>query len=723
MSKTFTLELLARTDVDKSIAEHALDILHDAILWIHIFTGEQAYTDVEKRKNLYDLVQEREKLKQNNQDLSSIRNQIKELANDLVLGYEYTGTVYREIGMQNSDIGGMENVGNTTITMNRIMPFPDMTDGPFEYMFAVKVHEFYHNLNGSEVTGHDPFQLWLNEAVTVHIERGFSSFMFGSTYVRIGDIISLLSPGGGTFAQDEGPASMPIEPEGFNDPNELITAITYVKAPEVVRMIETLIGKENFSKGLALYHSRYKHGNATSNEWISAMEEASGMNLKPMMRTWLKKTNYPHVRMNATYNKFKKIFTMILQQTNASEHDAWEFPLVVALCDHEGNVLAEQVLHITQSHQEIVFENVERPAYISANRGYSFYGKLYSDTPEDELLLQVRTDKDMIGRYLAFYTLMDREKIRLLDNRGSKPREDLIELFYELLSNKNLITETGMQLLTLYEDVEDERYAYDFQRLYEVRKLIHSSLASKYREEILQLYNYYSRENTTGDYITDSVQGVKYREIKNTLLVILSTLDTPEIHDIIKKQYTSAKNASDKFIALRLYVNSNASDKQDFIERRWKDAKKDPVSWENFLYVVGGSDAKDGISLIRQVAASPEFHIEQTNEHHGLFSSFIRNRKRSLQTSEGRVLTQELLIKMAATNEYSTVAMLKTLGIIEKMDPKQHIALVSIMVALLNSTSPEKTPSVYNTAKRMLVNMKNALNAYEQQNGRLLLLQ
>ena len=68
--------------------------------------------------------------------------------------------------MQNSDFGGMENVGNTTITANRIMPFAGITDSAYEYMIGVKVHEFYHNLNGSEVTGMTPFELWLNEAVT-----------------------------------------------------------------------------------------------------------------------------------------------------------------------------------------------------------------------------------------------------------------------------------------------------------------------------------------------------------------------------------------------------------------------------------------------------------------------------------------------------------------------------------------------------------------------------
>jgi aminopeptidase N len=151
-----------------------------------------------------------------------------------------------------------------------------MTDPAYEYLGNVKVHEYYHNLNGSEVTGWSPFEIWLNEAVTVHAEGQYHAFHFGDEYARLQTVLFLLMPGSGTFELDSGAASLPIEPDGFNDPNDLITDITYMKAPEFVRMIETFMGKEAFVKGLDLYHRRYRHGNATRAQWIQAMEEVSG---------------------------------------------------------------------------------------------------------------------------------------------------------------------------------------------------------------------------------------------------------------------------------------------------------------------------------------------------------------------------------------------------------------------------------------------------------------
>ncbi|MBR9707539.1 MAG: DUF3458 domain-containing protein, partial [Candidatus Diapherotrites archaeon] len=223
----FMLELLIPPDSNPKDANHALDILYDSIMWIHLFTGPKKYDNELVCHEVLDLVRERDDLKAVGKDVSKLRQKLKRMTRELVLGYKYTGTVYREIGMQNSNYGGMENVGNTTITTDKIIPFKDLTDGGFEYLIDVKTHEFYHNLNGSEVTGRSPFEIWLNEAVTVHVSNEHLDFLFGEEYVRLGNVINLVAPVGGVFYEDKGATSLPIEPDGFNTPNELITSITY----------------------------------------------------------------------------------------------------------------------------------------------------------------------------------------------------------------------------------------------------------------------------------------------------------------------------------------------------------------------------------------------------------------------------------------------------------------------------------------------------------------
>jgi len=55
--------------------------------------------------------------------------------------------------------------------------------------------------------------------------------------------------------------------KGFNRTQELISATTYSKAPEFVRMIELLLTKPVFARGLDLYYTRFAYANATTDDW------------------------------------------------------------------------------------------------------------------------------------------------------------------------------------------------------------------------------------------------------------------------------------------------------------------------------------------------------------------------------------------------------------------------------------------------------------------------
>jgi aminopeptidase N len=211
----FDIELLALVDSKEEPAQKAIDILYDSIMWVYLFCGPDRYKNEKTSKEMWQLIKERDILLKEGKDASAVRKKLFQLNEGRTFGFKYSFRVYREIAMQNSDFGGMENLGNTTITANRIMPYKEMPDGGFEYMIAVKVHEFYHNLNGSQVTGWSPFELWLNEAVTVHIERQFEAFVLGKNYQRLKEVLGLLSPDRGTFQLDEGAMSMPILPDGL----------------------------------------------------------------------------------------------------------------------------------------------------------------------------------------------------------------------------------------------------------------------------------------------------------------------------------------------------------------------------------------------------------------------------------------------------------------------------------------------------------------------------
>jgi aminopeptidase N len=717
--KTFLLVLLAPPGTDPALAGQALEILHDAVIWVYLFTGPEQYRDPVIRKEMYRLVHERDALKAAGGDprrIEDLRGLLKNYASQISPGYQYTGTVYREIGMQNSDFGGMENVGNTTITTNRLMPFPQMTDPAWDYLFRVKVHEFYHNLNGSEVTGRSPFEIWLNEAVTVFVENKNHDFLFGPEYNRLQTVLTLLSPEGGTLALDSGAMSMPVEPDGFNDPNDLITAVTYVKAPEFVGMIETLLGKETFARGLHLYHTKFRHGNASRADWIACMEEAGKQELAGMARVWLKETGYPVVTVEQAYDGASRTSTLSLQATRSKNGKTWEFPFSYALIGEKGEVLAEGMKRIRTNQEVITIPGVDRPAYASLNRGYSFYGKVKSDPGEEALYLQARTDPDAVNRFLAFHALAGREMARLIADPGASPPESFTSLYMDLLGDRDHLEQAGGQGLTIFESVEDEALAHRYLALFRARQRILTAIASRHEEAIRAVYEGLSGMPEPAT-VTEQISAVRARQVKNLCLEILATLDNAGVHFLLHKQFRESPWASDELNAFRLILASSSHDREAIFSEFLEGSSKNLVAWEAFLATVAGSNAPDLVDLVEKAAQSPAFRIEQANDQRALYVRFAMNRKVSLQTPEGRALLMKILEALGRVNETSAVRALQPLGHLDRMEEEYHLPLAGLLADLLSVFDPAENPVVYNTVRRLLLGAPGALAAYESKFG------
>lgn len=713
----FMLELLVPPESEQEKAEIALKVLHDAIMWVYLFTGRDTYLNKEAALELFDLVKQRELIKQSGELVDqNLIDEILKLHEGRHWGYKYTGTVYREIGMQNSDYGGMENVGNTTITTNRIMPFDDMTDGSFEYMIAVKVHEFYHNLNGSEVTGRSPFEIWLNEAVTVFIEKEHAKFILGDDYVRLQAAHSFLTPMVGTFDSDLHPASMPIEPDGFNDPNELITGVTYVKAPEFVRMVETIIGKQKFVEGLDLYHTRYKHSNASRADWVKCMEEVSGLNLQKMAHAWLKNPGFPVLEvLSEVYDDNAKTFIISAKQTGFKGSEIWEFPFDIALCDEKGNVLTSQVYLVDSENFEIKFDDVQSlPAYVAYNRGYSFFGKVIFDFDYEKLLMIAKSESDVCVRYNAMYELFDMLKLNVLNGVEISKMQEFLDYQIELLSDIDLISNISDGLLANFETVNDEKFAHSYAKLFNANKDIRKYFAENYTERLIELYNQYNSLTFDGDYPEKRIKEIKFRAVKNRILTLLAELDNQRIYDILKLQLYQSANASDRVHAFHLYLNTTADDKKELIREYQSVACKNLVAWETFLSVVARNNSADHLELIREVESLEHFRIDQANDQRALIVGFAMNKKNSLLKPEGRAYLKEKVIQLAQINEYTTGRLLNVFGAIDKLESVYRADVYKILVDLLAALDHKTYPSVCNTVKRIIASSKLSKADYEQ---------
>src|SRR5262249_20523651 len=130
------------------------------------------------------------------------------------------------------------------------------TDARYSVVQDVIAHEATHNWRGNRVTIKNWFQVCLKEGLTTFTEQEFSAEMTASTPAvkRIEDVIAMRSS---QFPEDASAIAHPIRPSSVGSIENFYTPTVYEKGAEVIRMIKTLIGPNNFRKGMDLYFTRY----------------------------------------------------------------------------------------------------------------------------------------------------------------------------------------------------------------------------------------------------------------------------------------------------------------------------------------------------------------------------------------------------------------------------------------------------------------------------------
>ncbi len=171
-----------------------------------------------------------------------------------VFGREYDLDIFMIVAVSDFNMGAMENKGLNVFNDKFILALPDTaTDVDYANIEAIIAHEYFHNWSGNRVTCRDWFQLCLKEGLTVFRDQEFSSDVRSRAVKRISDVRLLRAH---QFPEDSGPLAHPVRPQSYMEINNFYTATVYEKGAEVVRMLHTLVGKENFRKAMDHYFAQ-----------------------------------------------------------------------------------------------------------------------------------------------------------------------------------------------------------------------------------------------------------------------------------------------------------------------------------------------------------------------------------------------------------------------------------------------------------------------------------
>lgn len=615
--------------------------------------------------------------------------------------YEYQLDTYRTICMTKSNFGGMENMGNTTIVTDAALIDEHTQDQTLLYAHAVIVHEFEHNQCGSETTMETPFDVWLNEAYTVDVERQFMAEMFDPSFVRLTQVDSIRNPLLGPLTIEDSGRAGRIVREGFNDPDELIDTVTYVKAAEVIRMLRLLIGSDHFIAGKELYFSRYKHSNANTDQFFACFEEVSGRSLDRFKQTWLYRVGYPKVFARTRYDAANRQFHISFRQETAAGELPFHLPVEVALVDSEGRDLpgTERVFELSEETGILSLENVpDAPAFASLNRDCSFYGTFrHEDADAETLALQARLDPNAFNRVEAMRQLTDRERIGLLLDPARDIDEKWLSLYGELLSDRNLSPSLKAYLLRVEEQPLQREYSTWYQELVAAREQLMLAVNRAYKATLRALFHdldTYKPQESPRD-------GIEDRMLKHVILDLIVIDDTPESHQVILDHLNAATTASDRISALLALNRSSSSERRPILERTYQ-AWHDHVSaYANYLRIVGGGTCDDVFDMIEAEKRRSTFDIKQPTWSRALFLTMAANNK-MVWTDRGVQWVADTVIELTPINWFSASRLLNTFQHVKTLKPDLQSKVRPALERILHEIPDELSPAIHAQAAAYL---------------------
>ncbi len=556
------------------------------------------------------------------------------LWDEQVFGLEYDLDLYMVVAVDDFNMGAMENKGLNVFNTKYVLANQQTaTDTDYLNIEGVIAHEYFHNWTGNRVTCRDWFQLSLKEGLTVFRDQEFSADMTSRAIQRINDVRVLRAH---QFTEDAGPMAHPVRPASYLEINNFYTSTVYNKGAEVVRMYQTLLGKEGFRKGMDLYFKRHDGQAVTTDDFRMAMQDANDFDLTLFQR-WYEQSGTPIVNIQRIYDAENKLLTLwVKQDARATKGEAnlpFHIPMKVALFDHQGNTLAlneqgdsELVLNIVEADQKFEFHNIPENALVSAFREFSAPIILRTDLKPDELALLMSCDSDAFNQWDAAQQYATHVMLDLINSdeiTQTDMLEGLLMAIEALLNNRQMDKPLQAEMLCLPGEkyLAEQCTPIDVHKIHRVREFVKGQVAQRFEQQILDLYN---SLQDSGEYKIDH-QSIGRRTLKNVCLGYLTHLQKMDHFELAKAQFDSANNMTDQMGALNAMVNYKNAIREtmfDSFYQQWSDTALVVDKWFSAQASASYPDALKEILALEQHKA---FNLMNPNRARSLIGAFQAN--------------------------------------------------------------------------------------------------
>jgi len=642
-----------------------------------------------------------------------------------VYGREYDLDIFMIVAVDDFNMGAMENKGLNIFNTSCVLAKPEIsTDAAYQRVEAIVAHEYFHNWSGNRVTCRDWFQLSLKEGFTVYRDAEFSAYMGSPTVKRVEDVSFLRTA---QFAEDGGPMAHAVRPESYMEISNFYTLTIYEKGAELVRMIANLLGPKKFRAGSDLYFDRHDGQAVTTDDFVQAMEDASGKDLA-QFRRWYSQAGTPVLNVEGHYDAAAQTFTLKTTQscppTPESEHklpfhipvamgllgDAGELPLYLRGDEAPGESSdnTHRVLEITEAVQTFVFERVTERPVPSLLRALSAPVKLQYDYSREDLTLLMRADSDGFSRWNAAQQLgvaVIHDAMQAWKTQSPITVDPLLVEAYRTVLNDNSLDKAMVALmLTLPTEAYLSEIAteIDVDAIHHARDGVKGALAKALKSEFIGIYESYDHSVPYAPTATD----IAARSLCNIALGYLMSSGDAHVLDKCYQQYLSSNNMTDVMAALANLVNSR--DEAANLQRRkalddfYDKWQSESLVVNQWLSVQATCTLPGALERVKALMEHPAFDIKNPNKARSVIGGFCAGNAVNFhaENGEGYEFLADQIIVLNALNPQIASRLLTPLTKWRQYNSTRQALMQDQLQRILQA--PELSKDVYEVVSKSL---------------------
>jgi aminopeptidase N len=570
-------------------------------------------------------------------------------------GREYDLDIFMIVAVKDFNMGAMENKGLNIFNSKYILARPDTaTDQDYIDIEGVVGHEYFHNWSGNRVTCRDWFQLSLKEGLTVFRDQEFSRDMNARDVFRIADVRILRDA---QFPEDAGTMAHPVRPESYQEINNFYTSTVYNKGSEVIRMQQTILGRDGFRKGMDLYFNRHDGQAVTIDDFVAAMEDANKVDFTQFKR-WYSQAGTPEVTVACQYHQNR--LTINLKQycrpTPETLHkEPYHIPIRMALYDREGKELpvVTPILQLKKEEEIFVFDNLENQPVVSLLRDFSAPIILHFEQSQEDLLHLLRVESDGYAKWDAAKRLSLNTLTNLYKQEESSwdMPEPLLQAYKTILEDEQLNKDLRGELLLppSYEDLASCLKEVDVTKAEQVRDYFRSRIG---KHLSISAQKCYEKLWQNEDH---AINGAAYgrRKLRNRCLWLLMKSQESAALSLCQNQFNVSKTMTDQLASLSLLANSKQEDvRHEALDRFYQQWKDEDLVMDKWFIVQATSELPDALKNVRKLLEHAQFTFKNPNKVRSLIGVFCQANPRNFHANDGsgyQFLT-EMILKVDQLN-------------------------------------------------------------------------